>query len=67
MPFICSGSVQINSMMSVDAFVTKTGMKMVSTMHSSTSLDGHVELANGKVLSAQLNTPFDQMTVVNVK
>jgi len=54
-------------MMSVDAFVTKSGMKMVSTMHSSTSLDGHVELANGKVLSAQLNTPFDQMTVVNVK
>ncbi|XP_052103584.1 uncharacterized protein LOC127737090 [Mytilus californianus] len=62
-----SGAVQINSMMSVDAFVTKSGMKMISTMHSSSSLEGHVELANGKVLSAQIKTPFDKMEVFNVK
>ncbi|CAG2186504.1 unnamed protein product [Mytilus edulis] len=54
-------------MMSVDAFVTKSGMKMVSTMHSSSSLEGHVELKNGKVLSAQIKTPFDKMEVFNVK
>ncbi|XP_071162849.1 uncharacterized protein [Mytilus edulis] len=62
-----SGAVQINSMMSVDAFVTKSGMKMVSTMHSSSSLEGHVELKNGKVLSAQIKTPFDKMEVFNIK
>ncbi|XP_063427202.1 apolipophorins-like [Mytilus trossulus] len=62
-----SGAVQINSMMSVDAFVTKSGIKMVSTMHSSSSFEGHVELKNGKVLSAQIKTPFDKMEVFNVK
>ena len=62
-----SGSVQINSMMSIDAFVTKSGMKMVSTMHSVSSVEGQIELHEGKILSAQLKTPFDKVEVFNVK
>ncbi|KAJ8316558.1 hypothetical protein KUTeg_005895 [Tegillarca granosa] len=65
-------SVSINgvikpSMMSVDAFVTKSGMKMVSTLHSSTALQGNIELANGRVFNAQLDIPRQKMEILNFK
>lgn len=54
-------------MMSIDAFITKSGMKMVSTMHSASSIEGHIELQDGQILNAQLKTPFEKMEVFNVK
>ena len=54
-------------MMSIDAFVTKAGMKMVSTLNSATALEGHIELKNGHVLSAQWNTPDKKMEIIGVK
>ena len=42
--FCFSGTVEIESMMSVDAFVTKGGLKMLSTLHSSTGACGKIEI-----------------------
>jgi hypothetical protein len=53
--------------MSIDAFVTKAGMKMVSTLNSATALEGHIELKNGHVFSAQWNTPDKKMEIIDVK
>ncbi len=54
-------------MMSIDAFVTKAGMKMVSTLNSAMALEGHIELKNGHVFSAQWNTPDKKMEIIDVK
>ncbi|XP_062611985.1 uncharacterized protein LOC134273791, partial [Saccostrea cucullata] len=62
-----SAAVEISSMMSVDAFVTKSGLKMVSTLHSSTLLKGHVELQDGKILNANLDVPKDKMEIFSLK
>ncbi|XP_062611984.1 uncharacterized protein LOC134273790, partial [Saccostrea cucullata] len=62
-----SAAVEISSMMSVDAFVTKSGLKMVSTLHSSTLLKGHVELQDGKIFNANLDMPKDKMEIFSLK
>lgn len=54
-------------MMSVDAFVTKSGLKMVSTVHSSTLLKGHLELQDGKIFNANLDMPKDKMEIFSLK
>ena len=65
--FLVSAAVEISSMMSVDAFVTKSGLKMVSTLHSSTLMKGKVELKDGQILSAEWDMPRDKMEIVSVK
>lgn len=65
--FIYSAAVEISSMMSVDASVTKSGLKMISTIHSSTLLKGHVELQDGQIFNANLDMPRDKMDIFSVK
>lgn len=53
--------------MAVDAFVTKSGIKMVSTMHSNTMVKGKIELSEGNILNAQWDLPEDRMDIISVK
>ena len=62
-----SAAIEVSSMMSVDAFVTKSGMKMVSTLHTSTALQGMIELADGRILEMELDMPREKMEIVNFK
>ncbi|KAL5015760.1 hypothetical protein ScPMuIL_005349 [Solemya velum] len=62
-----SGAVQISSMMSVDAYVTKGGLKMTSTLHSSTALQGRVEMSKSQIVSVEINTPRDKMEILDVR
>ncbi|XP_046557711.1 apolipophorins-like [Haliotis rubra] len=52
--------------MSMDAFVTKTGLRVVNTWHSSTALKGRVELRRGKILSADIDFPQQKMEILDV-
>ena len=54
-------------MMSVDALVTKVGIKMVSTLHSSTALQGKLSLSEGKILNMELDMPQEKMEILSVK
>ncbi|XP_021356772.1 uncharacterized protein LOC110452518 [Mizuhopecten yessoensis] len=62
-----SGAVAISAMMSVDAFITKGGMKMVSTLHTSTSIRGKLELANNKDFTLELDFPRKKSEVINME
>ena len=53
--------------MSVDAFVTKVGLKMVSTVHSRTSVQGKVSLTEEKSLNVEFDLPEEQMDIFSVK
>ncbi|XP_067677415.1 uncharacterized protein [Haliotis asinina] len=61
-----SGSIKITGTMSMDAIVTKTGLRVVNTWHSSTALKGHVELRRGKILSAEVHLPQQTMEILDV-
>ena len=52
--------------MSVDAFVAKSGLKMVSTLHSSTQLKGQVSLKDGQIFNAEWE-PSDKTEILSVK
>ncbi|KAG1669608.1 Apolipophorin [Nymphon striatum] len=62
-----SGAVEISAIMSVDAFYAQSGLKMVATMHSSTSLDGKIQMKDGKVLKTVLNVPNDKIEILDVQ
>ncbi|KAL3871442.1 hypothetical protein ACJMK2_039441 [Sinanodonta woodiana] len=62
-----SGAIELSSTMSVDAFVTKSGLKMVSTLHTSSALQGKVQLSNGRVFVAELDMPQEKMNIISVK
>ncbi|XP_067677413.1 uncharacterized protein [Haliotis asinina] len=61
-----SGSIKITGTMSMDAIVTKTGLRVVNTWHSSTALKGHVELRRGKILSVDIDLPQKKMEILDV-
>ncbi|XP_078656508.1 apolipophorins-like isoform X3 [Branchiostoma floridae x Branchiostoma belcheri] len=62
-----SAAVEIASEMGIDAHVARCGMKMVTTLHSSTFADGKIILKKGSDLEVKLNMPRDKMEIVNVQ
>lgn len=62
-----SAAVIVSGMMGVDAIVTKSSMKVVATMHSSTQIDGKITLVDGEVFNVELNTPQEKMEIFHVK
>lgn len=53
--------------MGLDAFVTRTGLKMVSTLHTSTEIEGMVKLDESKVITAKFNMPKEKQEILSVK
>jgi hypothetical protein len=62
-----SAAVVVSGLMGVDALVTKSTMKMVATMHTSTMIDGKIQLQNGQVFNVELNTPQEKMEIFHVQ
>ncbi|XP_041357844.1 uncharacterized protein LOC121374798 [Gigantopelta aegis] len=62
-----SGAIRFAGAMTVDAFITKTGMRIVNTWHSSTTVRGRIELDRGKILSAEIEAPKNKMEILDVK
>ncbi|XP_012935328.2 uncharacterized protein LOC101854071 [Aplysia californica] len=62
-----SAAVEISGSMSVDAMVTRTGLRMRNTLHTSTALKGRVQLERGQQLNLELDTPEDKMEIFNAR
>ncbi|GFS10552.1 microsomal triglyceride transfer protein large subunit [Elysia marginata] len=62
-----SAAMEITGTMAVDAFVTKTGLRMRNTMHTSTSLKGRIQMERGQQLSIELDTPRDKMEIFDAR
>lgn len=65
--FYFSGAVDVSSVMSVDAFVTKSGLRMVSNFHSSTSVSAKFELDKKQELTMEFSIPKERSEIVNAK
>lgn len=61
-----SAAVTIDAAMLVDAFVTKSGVKMVSTMHSSTPISGKAIINKGKLVDLVINTPNEKTEIFDM-
>lgn len=57
----------MDGVMSVDALVTRTGLKVTSSLHSSLAMKGRVELDRGRVLSVHVDMPDDRMDILDVR
>jgi len=62
-----SAAIEVTGEMGVDAHVAKTGVKIVNTLHTSTLLDGVLQLRNGKVFDLDFNLPQDRMEIFNAE
>ena len=47
--------------------MAKSGIKMTSTMHSSTAMEGKIMIKNGQLISVEFKMPKEQMEVLDVK
>ncbi|XP_052131449.1 uncharacterized protein LOC127751643, partial [Frankliniella occidentalis] len=52
--------------MGVNAYVTRTGLRTVSTLHSNTYIDGRVRVDGAKLVEVSLHTPRERVDVVEV-
>jgi hypothetical protein len=62
-----SAAIEVRGEMGIDAFVAKTGLKVVNVMHTSTVLDGALQLRNGKVFNLDFNVPQDKMEIFSAE
>jgi hypothetical protein len=62
-----SAAIEVRGEMGIDAFVAKTGLKVVNVMHTSTVLDGALQLQNGKVFNLDINMPQDKMEIFSAE
>ncbi|XP_053394173.1 apolipophorins-like [Mercenaria mercenaria] len=62
-----SGSVEIDSVMSVDAVVTRGGLKMVSTLYTSTGAQGKIEVTGGNIFDFTFDITRDKSEIIDVK
>ncbi|KAK3927268.1 Apolipophorin, partial [Frankliniella fusca] len=61
-----SAALQVVANMGVNAHVTRTGLRTVSTLHSNTYLDGRVRVDGAKLVEVSLHTPRERVDVVEV-
>jgi len=59
--------VEIDSTMGIDAVVTKGGLKMVSTLYTSTGAKGKIQVENGQVLDISFDLAKEKSEVLDVK
>ena len=53
--------------MSIDAFVTKGGLKMLTTLHTSTGARGKIEITNQNVLDMSFDYTKEKSEILNVQ
>ena len=53
--------------MSIDAFVTKGGLKMLTTLHTSTGARGKIEITNNNVLDMSFDYTKEKSEILNVQ
>ncbi|KAK3861716.1 hypothetical protein Pcinc_032352 [Petrolisthes cinctipes] len=61
-----SAAIHMDGVMMVDAHVTRKGLQISSTLHTSTFLDGKIHINGGKLVDVAINTPKEKVEVIDV-
>lgn len=62
-----SASIDMSGLMSIDAGVAKRGIRVSSTMHTSTALDGKIEIKSTGEINFKYNLRNDKQEILNMK
>ncbi|KAH6941668.1 hypothetical protein HPB50_022254 [Hyalomma asiaticum] len=62
-----SASIDMSGLMSIDAGVAKRGIRILSTMHTSTALDGKIEIKSTGEMNFKYNIRNDKQEILNMK
>nr|BAL42280.1 Vitellogenin-B [Haemaphysalis longicornis] len=62
-----SASIDMSGLMSIDAGVAKRGIRVSSTMHTSTALDGKIEIKSTGEMNFKYNLRNDKQEILNMK
>ncbi|XP_060075290.1 apolipophorins-like [Ylistrum balloti] len=62
-----SAALEISGSMTLDAFVTRSGIHAVSNIHTSTVLQGKIEYVEGRNVDLELDMPREKIEIVNFK
>ncbi|XP_050023796.1 apolipophorins-like [Dermacentor andersoni] len=62
-----SASIDMSGLMSIDAGVAKRGIRVSSTMHTSTALDGKIEIKPTGEMNFKYNIRNDKQEILNMK
>nr|UNP37702.1 dLp/HDL-BGBP protein [Scylla paramamosain] len=62
-----SAAVHVDGVMVVDAHVTRAGVKVSSTMHTSTSLEGKVRVSGGTLVDVAFDTPKERTEFIDME
>ena len=62
-----SAAIEVDASLSIDAFVTKKGVKMTSNLHTSTPFDGKVKIEGGRLVDMEINMPDDKIEILKVR
>uniref|UniRef100_A0A131YSR5 Vitellogenin B n=1 Tax=Rhipicephalus appendiculatus TaxID=34631 RepID=A0A131YSR5_RHIAP len=62
-----SASIDMSGLMSIDAGVAKRGIRILSTMHTSTALDGKIEIKPTGEMNFKYNMRNDKQEILNMK
>lgn len=65
--FVLSAYVGLSTRMGVDGALGQAAVDWVSELRSSTSLDGSVQLQEGRDIRVILNTPEDVMDIISLR
>lgn len=65
--FLPSAYVGLSARMGVDGALGQAAVDWLAELRSSTSLDGGVQLQEGRDLRVTLNTPEDVMDIISVR
>lgn len=60
-----SGSIEVTSLLSVDAHVVESGVKVAATLHSSTGLDLTVKVLDGYGVDVKIGLPVKKQEILN--
>ncbi|XP_070564133.1 uncharacterized protein [Ptychodera flava] len=61
-----SAVIEVSSEMSLSAFVARSGLRMVTRMHSSTALDGSISLDSSETFKVKFNVPDNRLDIIDV-
>lgn len=62
-----SAAVVVSSVMGIDVLSNQVGVKMISTLHSSSAIQGKMSIVDGSILTAEFDLPDEKMDIISVK
>lgn len=60
-------AVDVSGQMGIDAYYASTGIKLKTSLHSSTALDGHVKVEGMTFAKLSFNLPKEKADIITAK